>query len=793
MNNKPEQPSKQSNKLISTKDIEFLWGLITKNLGFIIFMPMLAYAIGYVYTHRLTSIYGSKIQLLLKSEETYDYQSQIYQGLGAYGMYMDVQNQIRILKSRDLLGEVVDKMDINTSYYVVGRIKKKEVYETLPVKSSVTILNPNVYEVPVTVTILDLDTYRLTYELGQEEFTHEYFFGQDLVTDNFIIKLDERYSFNSENINTIKSSQYEIVFHSRNYSINKYQTALNIENLEYTSVLDISLEDELLERGMAFLDTLTSVYVDFSKRIQLEVNQNTLENIERQIDTVAVIIQQKEEDLLNYKNVNAILNPEKEEDEFFIQYVEYTKAKRELMKRKTSFIALKTYMEETENNRLLPPSFYIEKSDLYLSEAVSQVRSLEVDLQIKLTHAKEENSMIVDHRKKIVMLKKDIIAYIDNSLIAVDAEIGATDFLILQYQKNIKSLPHSQQGISNIQRELDVNNKMYLFLLEKKTNTLIARAGIIPQVRVLEKASSLGQVYPDKKGMLRLFTLAGFLLAFFIAIIRKLFFEKIENLKELKDVTHFNAIGGVPFIKNLQNEIIVNKDPKSAVTESFRAIRTNISFMTSDNTKSNTIIISSFFPGEGKTFCATNLASLIARGDKKVLIIDFDLHRPKVHKTFEIENSLGVTTYIIGKSNFDEIVHKGISTNLDVISAGPISPNPSELILRNKVDELLTEAKQIYDYVLIDTPPFGLLNDTLELAKKADAMLVVMNTKYARKRGVQHIETILENYDSVNMAMILNGIRQKKFQYYYSKYSYKYTYGYNYGYNYNYTTDEKDD
>jgi len=334
---------------------------------------------------------------------------------------------------------------------------------------------------------------------------------------------------------------------------------------------------------------------------------------------------------------------------------------------------------------------------------------------------------------------------------------------------------------------------MFLFLLDKKTNTLIARAGIIPQVRVLEKASSLGLVYPDKKQMLRLFSLGGFLLAFFIAIVRKLFFEKIENVKELKETTHFNAIGGVPFIKDLENEIIVDKDPKAAVTESFRAIRTNISFMGLENPVNKTILISSFFPGEGKTFCATNLAALIAKGDKKVLIIDFDLHRPKVHKTFKIENSTGVTSYIIGKSEFEEIVHKEVYSNLDVISSGPISPNPSELILRNKVDELFSKANKLYDYVLIDTPPFGLLNDTLELAKKSDVMLVVMNTKYARRRGVQHIENLLDKYEKVNTAVILNGIKQKKFQYYYSKYSYKYTYGYNYGYDYNYSADEKDD
>jgi capsular exopolysaccharide synthesis family protein len=550
----------------------------------------------------------------------------------------------------------------------------------------------------------------------------------------------------------------------------------------------MSLLDELQPRAKVFLDTLTSVYVDFSKRVQLEVNQNTLDNIDRQIDTVQVFIAQKERELLLYKDEHSVLDPTKEGDQYFTDYVKASERKRELERKKNSMIALTAYLENSEDIRVLPPSFYIEDTDFYLQGAVNDVRSLQVDLEINMTHSTSDNPTIGKLKKEISLKKQDILRYIKNLDKAIKQEIENTELEIAKYRYNVKSIPLSEQGVSNIQRELEVNNNMYLFLLEKKTNTLIARAGIIPQVRVLESPSVLGAVQPDKKKILRLFILAGFVFALLIAVARKLFFERLVSLDELKENTYLNVIGGVPFYKAKGERIAIADNPKSQITESFRTIRTNLSFMKKEKQKGvgQRILLSSYFPGEGKTFCSSNLATLISRSEKKTVLIDFDLHKPKVHKMFGFENTIGTTSYIIGKADLKEITRNDVYDNFDVITAGPISPNPSELILKEKVDQLLEELSKQYDYVIIDTPPFGLLNDTLELSKKVDTFLVVLNTKYTRRRGVKAMENILSKYDDITIGLILNGIKESRVKYYYSRYVYKYTYGYNYGYNYGY-------
>lgn len=779
------QKSGPSNKLVEVKDLLFIWKVIIKNIGFIIGIPLLAYAIGYVYTYRLNNVYGAKAELLLKSNETYDYQDPIYKGLGAYGVYMDVQNQIRILNSRDLIGEVIDKINIETSYFVVGRIKRVEVFETLPFKSEVTVLNSQIYELPIKVEILNTEEYRISYETITGVVSDVYPFDETVTTSDFVLNLKRRYELDDENIEELRASNYEIVFHSRDYLINKYQSSLTIDNIEHTSVISLTISDQLANRGIVYLDTLTHTYVDYSKRIQLEVNENTLANIQKQIDTVSVLIEEKEMELLSYKDQNAILNIDKEEDDFFTEYISFTKQKRLLEQKKGSVESLKGYLESSDNSRVLPPSFYIEQTDTYLKDAIGEIRQKQVKYEINKTQMSEDNLAMVHAKKEIAMLNNDILNYLENLIVALNIEIDAADQYIAGYRSDIKKLPKSAQGVLNIQRELDVNNKMYLFLLEKKTNTLIARAGIIPQVRIIEKTVGTGILYPNKTKIIRLFVLGGLILAFLVALIRKLFFERIENVSALAEVSEINIVGGIPFMKEITTPILIEAQPKSHFTESFRTIRTNLSFLgqTKDDNRAKKIMLSSFFPGEGKTFCSSNLTNLIAKSNKRILIIDFDLHLPKIHKMYGLDNTIGVSNFIINKSSFDDILRKEVFPNLDVITSGPVAPNPSELILRNQVEELIKIAEERYDYVIIDTPPFGLLNDTLELIKYVDAFLVIMNTRYTRKRGVEHINEILSKFE-IDKGLILNGIKESRLQYYYSKYTYKYTYGYNYGYGY---------
>lgn len=782
------------NSLIEGKDILSLWRLFIKNIIIILLLPALSYVMGYIYTFRLTDIYGADAQLLLKSNETYDYQDPIYKGLGAYSTYTDIQNQIRILNSRSLIGEVIDKLEIKVSQFVVGRLRRQEVFNTLPFKCTVDVIDQRFYEIPISIAIKNAETYEIKYEFDNKVVEHTGFFGTELSTSQFNIRLEKLYGFDEEGLAVISKSNYEIIVHTRDYLISKYQSNITVENIDFTSILKVSVTDELMNRGVIFLDSLCHTYVDYTRRIQLEVNQNTLDNIQRQIDTVRQFIEEKEASILNYKENNSILDIDREGNQYFDEYFVLNQNIGELEEQKSSVLSLEKYLSSELDEHMLPPYFYVERSDIYLAELIASLRTKQSKLETMRTQVSEDNLGFKNVRVEIQALKSDIKSYLNNLKIALNVKIDELNESASRYKSKITDLPKSAQDILNIQRELDVNNKMYLFLLEKKTNTLITRAGIIPQVRVIEEPRSIGVVRPNKSKIRITSLLVGLLAALVIAVIRSMFFERIENVKELSDATTLSVIGGVPFVKQHQSyQVAVNLSPKSQVTESFRTIRTNLSFLGSESVHCKSILISSFFPGEGKTFTSTNLAALLAGGEKKVLIIDFDLHKPKIHKMFDLDNQIGVSSFLIGRADLNSIVKSSNRDFLDIITAGPIAPNPSELIQKKKVDEIFDWAKANYDYVIIDTPPFGLLNDALELSKFTNVFVVVANTRILRKRGVTTIEDILSKMAIGEKGIILNGVKQRRLNYYYAKYVYKYNYSYGYGYGYGGSYQEKEE
>ena len=790
-----------SNKLIESKDLVFLWRLIKKNFAVLILLPIFAYGIGYVYTYRLPDVYGAKAQLLLKSEKTYDYQDPIYKGLGAYGMYMDVKNQIRVLQSRDLIGKVIDRLDVDVSYFIVGRIRKSEVFGTFPFEAEPVIYDEaKAYNVTLSVQVTDVDSYELSVSNGEERDIYAGKFGEFLNTTNFGIILNKNYEFEDDNLSHLKNSRYEIILRSQEYMINYFMSRMTVENLEHTSILELKVTDEIASRGKMFVDTLSNAFIEHSKKTQLEVNQNTLDNINKQIIEVQKMLITIENELLKYKNDKDIMNLSEEQKDYLDQYFRYSEEIRQLQDKFLSTELLEKYVNKSKDEHFLPPQFYILDGDVYLSLKVTEYYNMQLEINDKLVNVSVEHPDVIKMEEDLTVIKKDIIIYINNLQVALTAKIEAKSQLRETFKEEVQVIPMELQGVENINRELDVNNKMYLFLLEKRTNTLIARAGIIPQVEIVESASSMGLVGPERGKKRKLFTLGGVILALLIAVLRNIFFERIENVRQLEEVTNLSVVGGIPFLKEIISPIIVDKQPRAQVTECFRVLRSNLEFMGDPDSKSRVIMISSYFPGEGKTFCSTNLSVILARSEKKVLIVDFDLHKPRVHKALEIENEFGISNYLVDKKNIDEIIHKDVLPNLDVITSGLIPPNPSELLLRKKMNIFVEHIRSEYEVIIFDTPPFGILNDAVVLAAHADTFLAVVNSKFARKRGIKNVEKVLATRPDVSHGLVLNAIKLSRFNYYYSKYAYKYSHryaysmGYSYGYGYgeNYGEEHQD-
>jgi tyrosine-protein kinase Etk/Wzc len=780
-------PTKKNAKIIDFDDLRLFLKIFSKNWYIIASLALVSFVFSYFYTYKLTDIYSVKSQILLKSDDTYDYQNQLYSGLGFYQSYLDNSNQIRVITSNDIIEKVLSKLKVDISYFIEGRFKTTEVYEYIPFDISIRLLNESLYEKDIKFKILDEKHFQISYDKGEEKVVKKYAFDEKIEDTDFFMTVTKNGMVNNLTIANLSENNYLIKVHNLNNLIYKIKNNLRVENIENTTILELSLEDEIPARAVTFLDTLSKEYIEYTSEAQLKINQNTIENIDKQLKEIVNILASIEDDLENYKSNKAILDLTREQDEYFRKLIEYDKEKRDVELRIQSLDALEKYILTVAgkaDQKLLPPSFYIEKDDGYLQTALSKLYSMQMSRNEILFGATESNRGIKELDQNIELLRKNILTYIDNSRSGLLDKIKDIQLQIGDYTDIIRKIPKTQRDLLTIQRKVDVNEKMYEFLLEKRSTTIIARAGILPETRVIEKAHSVGIVKPNKGQILNYFLIAGIILGLIITFIRSVFFAKIENIFELKRLTRLPIMGEIVLSQSEKgNYLAVDKDPNAPVTQSFRTIRTNLEYMASDVGGSKTILITSLIPGEGKTFCSVNLAIILSKAGKRVLLIELDLHKPKIQKALNMSSDIGVSNILIGKTGVAEAILPTGMENLFVILSGPTPPNASEIILSDHLKEMLAYGKANFDYVIVDTAPIGLITDALVIAKHVDISLFILNTRYAKKQSIDMLEEIVENNKFHNFCLVLNGVKHRRSRY---GYGYGYGYGFSYGYGYGY-------
>ena len=272
---------------------------------------------------------------------------------------------------------------------------------------------------------------------------------------------------------------------------------------------------------------------------------------------------------------------------------------------------------------------------------------------------------------------------------------------------------------------------------------------------------------PDKGKILYMFLSVGFILSLLIIFVRSTFFNTIDSINELKLISDAPIIGEIVKARGSDSYLVVDSHPRHAITEAFRAIRANLEYMVSDK-KSKSILVTSYGAGEGKTYCSINLAAILANAGKKVLLAEFDLHKPKIAKELGLTGEVGVSSVLADKKKITDIILNTSVDNLDVILSGPTPPNASELVLSSNLEDIINFARENYEYIIIDTPPVGFLTDALILMKYADINLFVLRAKEANKEYVNNAIEIRDNNNLKNFAFILNNVKFIKNKYYYA-------------------------
>jgi capsular exopolysaccharide synthesis family protein len=371
-----------------------------------------------------------------------------------------------------------------------------------------------------------------------------------------------------------------------------------------------------------------------------------------------------------------------------------------------------------------------------------------------------------------------------NGISGLNMSIAESDRKISEVEAEINRLPSTERQLIDIQRKFDLNNTVYNYLLEKRSESGIAKASNVSDNRIVDNASlfSTAQIKPKTRINFIIAIILGFILPMIAIVLIDFLNDRVIDKKDIERRTRVPVIGYISHSEG-KNEVAVIEKPRSSLAESFRSVRTAIKYFVKENEVA-VIAVSSTVSSEGKTFISINLAAIIAMLGKKVLLIGLDLRKPRINKVFEFEESPGMSTFLSGNCDFEEIIKETQIKNLFYAPSGPIPPNPAELIETEQMKKFIVRAKKEFDYIIIDTPPIAIVTDTLLLAPYVNVNLFIVRQRYTSRNTLELIEQLYSRGELKNMAVIINDISLSGYYGYGMRYGYTHGYGYSYGYNY---------
>ncbi|HKO78197.1 MAG TPA: polysaccharide biosynthesis tyrosine autokinase, partial [Flavobacterium sp.] len=451
---------------------------------------------------------------------------------------------------------------------------------------------------------------------------------------------------------------------------------------------------------------------------------------------------------------------------------------KDAINRKVSYYnSLKSYLRNSVDYSKLPAPSVAGIDDPNIVVNVSKLIALSTQ-RSEMAYAVKSEKIFRDFDNQMEAVKSVLLENITTAKSSLEYDLAMVESKINQAESKIKRLPDDQQELIKIKRKYDLNDNIYSTFLQKRSEADIVKAANLSDIHFIDSAKDIGGgLIGPKTGVNYILALfLGLLLPLLVIVVVFFINNTIQNPDDISKLTKIPLIGIVG-INIDHNNLAVFEKPKSALSESFRAIRSSLQFLykKSNVAGAKTLMITSSVSGEGKTFCSINIATVFALSEKKTVIVGLDLRKPRLFDEFNLTNTVGVVNYLIKDKSLEEIVNHTSVPFLDVIFSGPIPPNPSELIMSDGMKDLIDELKTKYDYIILDTPPVGLVADSLELAQYCDVTLYIVRQNFTKKEMITLLNNRVNRDELHNTSIILNGFENK------AKYGGGYGYGYGYG------------
>jgi len=783
-----EQQQWEKEEIDSGEDLKNLLYRYFQYWPWFVLGVMLSVTGAYLYLRYSTEVYSTQAKIKVLDESN-DGGLDLSGLSGSSSLFnlskVNLENEIQIVKSRRLLERVTQALDLNTAYYSNATIKSSLYYnQDMPVQ--VTWIQNDTTSQSSSPLIEFHATDSNSFSLKEETLgSLKGKYGDTLHYGGYALKIDKKAT---QRIKRESSEKDNFLFRyvSAESAIQSLSSSMGVEPIgDKSHVLSLSIQGSNVQKNEAVLNELIKQFNQDGIEDKRLVSKRTQEFVEERLKFLVQELDTVEEGMVTYKNEKDLIDVQANATQLFGKEAEAEKRRFEVQTQLAVTKDFQQFLENQSSYELLPANIGI--SDASVNQLTGEYNQLVLERDRLLISATAENPAILNLNQELSRLQANINASVKAYMQSLQITLNSLERQEGYSSGKLGGFPQIEKEVRSITRQREIKERLYLFLLQKREEAALSYAVTAPTVKVVDYAyTSSAPISPKRQIVMLASLIIGVLIPFGILYVLFLLDTKVNTKGELqKKLASLSVVGEIPQLPKNAKAVIGPND-RSVLAEAFRILRTNLNYFKSPTDledKGQVVFVTSTTKGEGKTFVAVNLANILAATKKKTLLIGCDLRNPQVHTYINKDkNYKGVSSFLHNASVHleDLILKKAFNfENLDVVLSGTIPPNPAELLLNGRFEELIEEAKSKYDYVIIDTAPTILVTDTLLISKYADATMYMVRAGYTDVKLLKHIEELKKHRKLNNMGIVLNGVKEDG------------AYGYNYGYGYGYSEEVK--
>lgn len=734
----------------------------------IILTTLFTLTIAYFYLRYTPKVYQSQGKILVKDDKKGVDESKVLEALDVFSEKKKIENEIEVLKSWPLIEEVVKKLNLYTVITSKGNLVDTEFYNPDAPVNFIALQPENIKE----------NTKLIPFKIDFKN--NEITINKSIYKDGQILKIGDN-NFKiilNKKKNQVDDEQYFFSINTLNQVAKSIISGLQIQSTtDQSTLITVTLKSNHPKNSQDIINTLFEEYQKSSLKDKNLVASNTLTFIDKRLELVSKELDSVENDIENYKKTTGIINLS-EQSGLYLERFKNTD--EELNKLNTQLALLKDIEKYIDNRGINPgtvPSL-LGINDVTLMGLLTKLYDTELLYNRQLKVSGSKSDIILQLKGDLSSLRNDILVSLRNIRKSLLTSKEKVEVELLNSQRLISEVPQKEKELLQISRQLAIKNNLYSFLLQKKEETAISFKSSVTNSRLIEPALfNSNPISPIIRNIWLIALGGGVVFFVFIVFLIEQANTKVLFRKEIEKRTKIPIIGELIESRTGKSVILVRHGSRSLIAEQFKIIRTNLSFY-GLKSKAKTILVTSSISGEGKSFICINIATSYALLGKKVALLELDLRKPKIAKQLGINSKYGITHYLTDNAAIEQISNPWSEyPNLCVFPSGIIPPNPSELISSEKFELLIADLKERFDYVIMDSPPIGLVTDAQLLGGFCDSTIYILRHNFSPQVALEMVDSLYKQAKLPNLTLIFNGIKARGINLY-SKYGYGSGYGY---------------